>query len=67
MPRIRSGCLQSTICRLKETVTLTQVIRFVKRVSVLSSLQLSVAPVTRFSADETAALSHVSPEREAAP
>ena len=32
MRRIRFSCLQATFCRLKETVTLTQAIHFVKRV-----------------------------------
>jgi hypothetical protein len=35
MLRIRSGCLQPTFCRLKETVTLPQVTNLVKRASQL--------------------------------
>jgi hypothetical protein len=34
MRRTRFSCLQATICRLKETVTLTQATHFVKRVRV---------------------------------
>ena len=48
MLRTRSGCLQSTFCRLKETVTLTQVTRFVKRVRVRRARQLSVARADGF-------------------
>src|SRR5687768_520653 len=43
MHRTRFSCLQATICRLKETVTLPQATHFVKRVRVGCDRQLSVA------------------------
>src|SRR5215204_632465 len=39
MRRIRFSCLQSTFCRLKETVTLPQATCFVKRVRLRCALQ----------------------------
>ena len=59
MLRIRSGCLQATFCRLKETVTLPQARSLVKRGS-----SFDAPTAVRLPADETAAPSRVKALKE---